>query len=50
MSESDRITVRVAPFVKADLKRLQKEVAEALRRRPPSQDDIVASYKNGEVH
>jgi hypothetical protein len=38
-----RITARVAPFVKEELKRLRRDAAEAMAVRPAPQDDIVAA-------
>jgi hypothetical protein len=43
MSDYEKITVRVKPFVKADLKALRREVAEQLEMPLPNQDDIVAA-------
>ena len=43
MAEYTKITARVRPFVKDDLKALRRDVAEAMERPLPSQDDIVAA-------
>jgi len=38
-----KITARVRPFVKDDLKTIRREVAAHMERPLPSQDDIVAA-------
>lgn len=43
MSGYQKITVRVRPFVKADLKVLRRKAGEELLQPLPSQDDLVAA-------
>lgn len=44
MSEGyEKITVRVRPFVKGDLKTLRRRVGRELLQPLPSQDDLVAA-------
>ena len=43
MADYTKITARVRPFVKDDLKVLRRDVAEAMEQPLPSQDDIVAA-------
>ena len=43
MAGYEKITARVKPFVKADLKALRRAVGENLERPLPSQDDLVAA-------
>ena len=43
MEGYEKITVRVRPFVKADLKALRRAVGEELEGPLPNQDDLVAA-------
>lgn len=43
MAEYEKITARVRPFVKDDLKALRRATAKAMERPLPNQDDIVAA-------
>jgi hypothetical protein len=43
MASYEKITARVQPFVKADLKALRRQVGEHLKQPLPSQDDLVAA-------
>jgi hypothetical protein len=43
MADYDKITVRVSPFVKADLRGLRRETAEKMEMPLPNQDDIVGA-------
>lgn len=43
MESYEKITARVRPFVKGDLKALRRAVGEALQEPLPSQDDLVAA-------
>jgi hypothetical protein len=43
MEGYEKVTARVRPFVKDDLKALRRAVGEALERPLPSQDDLIAA-------
>jgi hypothetical protein len=43
MAGYEKITARVKPFVKADLKAVRRAVAQEMERPLPSQDDIVGA-------
>jgi hypothetical protein len=43
MAEYEKITVRVRPFVKGELKALRRAVGAAMQEPLPNQDDIVAA-------
>ena len=43
MADYEKITARVRPFVKDDLRAVRRAVAEHMERPLPSQDDIVAA-------
>jgi hypothetical protein len=43
MEPHEKITARVKPFVKAELKGLRRDVAERMRAPLPRQDDIVGA-------
>ncbi len=43
MTSYEKITVRVRPFVKEELKALRRETAERMGMPLPNQDDLVAA-------
>lgn len=43
MADYEKITARVKPFVKDDLKAVRRAVGETMEAPLPSQDDIVAA-------
>jgi hypothetical protein len=43
MATYEKVTARVKPFVKADLKALRRAVGAYLQQPLPSQDDLVAA-------
>jgi len=43
MADYEKVTARVKPFVKGDLKALRRGVGEHLERPLPSQDDLIGA-------